>query len=230
MGKYKHIFFDLDRTIWDFELNAIDALNKVYYKYKLDTFYESPEEFIQLYHKHNETLWQRYRDGQIKKDILRSKRFDLTLAEKKIKDLELAILIGDDYLDYSVQQKRLFPNSHEILKYLEKSYPLYILTNGFRETQLNKLRNCNLDQYFRKVFTSETIGYNKPHPKIFHWAVSSLNARKEECIMIGDDQAVDIKGANAYGMDTVFFNPDNKETIEPSTYMIKDLIELNEIL
>jgi putative hydrolase of the HAD superfamily len=230
MPKYKHLFIDLDRTLWDFDKNAMDALEEIFHKHKLGNHFSGPEEFIQLYHLHNERLWQQYRDGNIKKEVLRYKRFDLTLAEKKIKNKFLSSKIGEDYLLMSVQQTRLFPNTHEVLKYLQPKYSLYILTNGFRETQFSKLRNCDLEKYFEKIFTSETIGYNKPHPKIFQWAVSSVNAKKEDCLMIGDDQAVDIKGAADFGMDTVFFNPANEVSLHPCTYMIKGLIELKQIL
>ena len=138
--------------------------------------------------------------------------------------------ISEDYLELSVLNKRVFPNTYEILDYLKPKYSLYILTNGFRETQFKKMNNSRLNDYFDRVFTSETIGYNKPHPKIFQWAVSSINAKKDECIMIGDDQTVDIVGAQKFGMDGVFFNPnDEKNECSPS-YMIKDLIELKEIL
>lgn len=230
MPKYKHIFFDLDRTLWDFDLNAYDALNAIYEKFKLNKHFNSAQEFFEIYNKHNERLWQRYREGNIKKEILRSKRFDLVLKEKKIKDIELAVLIGEEYLNLSINQTRLFPNTHEILTYLKPRYPLYILTNGFRETQFSKLKNCDLEKYFNHVFTSETIGYNKPNIKIFQWAVNSVNARKEECLVIGDDQAVDIKGANNFGIDNVFFNPSGEEIKFPSTYMVSDLIELKEFL
>jgi len=159
-----------------------------------------------------------------------NKRFDLNIKEKKIKNYFLAEKIGEEYLRISPLKTILFPYAHEILIYLLDSYNLYILTNGFRETQFQKLKQCDLEKYFNEVFTSETIGYNKPHSKIFHWAVSSVNAKKEECLMIGDDQLVDITGANSYGMDTVLFNPEKMEQVIPSTYTITALKELKDIL
>ncbi|MCK4920337.1 MAG: YjjG family noncanonical pyrimidine nucleotidase [Bacteroidales bacterium] len=230
MNKYKHIFFDLDRTLWDFDMNSFDALSDIYSSHNLNKHFESPDEFIGLYHKHNDRLWSRYREGKIKKEILRFKRFDLTLKVKKINDKNLSMKISEDYLELSVLNKRVFPNTYEILDYLKPKYSLYILTNGFRETQFKKMNNSRLNDYFDRVFTSETIGYNKPHPKIFQWAVSSVNAKKDECIMIGDDQAVDIVGAQKFGMDGIFFNPNNEKEICSPSYMIKDLIELKEIL
>jgi len=230
MKKYRHIYFDFDRTLWDFQTNSREALEDVFLKYKLDNVFADADEFIKTYHKHNEKLWDKYRIGNITKDSLRSERFKLTLKEKEIEDSHLSALIGKDYLDLSVLKTNLFPGTHEILNYLKPSYSLYILTNGFRETQLQKLKNCDLEKYFDEIFTSETIEYNKPHPKIFHWAVTAVNARKRDCLMIGDDQKVDIKGAKSYGLDTVLFNPENDPVMEAPQYMISDLLQLKEIL
>jgi len=227
---YKHIFFDLDRTLWDFDSNSRSALMDVFELHQLGRYFDSPEPFISGYHKHNEVLWNRYRKGTIKKELLRSLRFDLTLQDAKVEDNELAKAIGEDYLQLSTEKTILFPYTHEILEYLDKKYPLYILTNGFRETQFSKMKNCDLSKYFHTVFTSETIGFNKPHPKIFQWAVSSVNGRKEECIMIGDDIEVDILGAQSYGIDQVFFNPEKLITEARPTHTIESLAELKGIL
>lgn len=230
LKKYRHIFFDLDRTIWDFDSNSREALTDVYELHNLSRFFPSPGPFIESYHKHNELLWDRYRKGAIKKEILRSLRFDLTLQDVNIVNPKLSSALGEDYLNLSTEKTILFPGAHETLQYLANIYPLYILTNGFRETQFKKLKNCNLSGYFRTVFTSETIGYNKPHPKIFQWAMSSVNGRKTECLMIGDDIEVDIMGAQSCGMDGVFFNPDKLITKEHPAFEIQSLPELMDFL
>src|SRR6476659_3331210 len=35
MKNYQHIFFDLDHTLWDFDKNAEETLNELYFTYKL---------------------------------------------------------------------------------------------------------------------------------------------------------------------------------------------------
>jgi len=227
---YKHIFFDLDRTLWDFDANSREALTDVFRSHNLDRYFESPEPFIKSYHRHNEVLWNRYRDGHIKKELLRSLRFELTLRDVKIINHDLAKEIGEEYLQLSTEKTILFPFTHEILAYLKEKYPLYIITNGFRETQFSKMKNCDLEKYFEHVFTSETIGINKPHPKIFQWAMSSVNGKKDECLMIGDDFDVDILGAKSSGMDQVFFNPEKLVTKIKPSYEISSLIELKNFL
>ncbi len=230
MKKYIHLFFDLDRTLWDFEANSLEALSDLFEKYALHAYFETPRDFIDSYHLHNERLWAEYRAGHLAKDVLRSSRFELTLNDGKLSDPELAKQIGDEYLELSVLKTRLFPYTREILEYLRPKYRLYILTNGFHETQFRKMKNSGLDVYFDHVFTSEALGYNKPDPRIFSGAVSSVNARKQDCLMIGDDFGVDIVGAAKFGMDTVYFNPENIPGSFQPTWEIRDLKSLEDIL
>ena len=58
MQKIKHIFFDLDRTIWDFEKNSHDTLVELWVELKLANLGVSlVEEFIKIYKEINEECW-----------------------------------------------------------------------------------------------------------------------------------------------------------------------------
>jgi putative hydrolase of the HAD superfamily len=231
MKNYRHLYFDLDRTLWDFDSNSYDALSDIFEEFGLHQCSSDRKEFIDRYHFHNEQLWANYRKGEMTKELLRSERFRLTLEGATTGNHELALRIGESYLGKSVEKTKIFPNTHEVLTYLkDKGYYMYILPNGFRETQFAKLKNCKLGGYFEKVFTSETIGINKPNPEIFHWAVTSVNAKKTECLIIGDDPEVDILGAKNYGIDSVFFNPLHESTEIKASYEITDLLELKSFL
>jgi len=228
---YQHIYFDLDRTLWDFESNARDTFHDLYKKYRLQQIFDSFEAFHQTYQKHNERLWQAYRDRQITKQELRDTRFLMTLKEFNEDNPKLANALGDDYIAMSPQKTQLFPGTFEVLDYLSsKQYHLHIITNGFNEVQFLKLKNSKLAPYFDKIVTSEIAGAQKPHPEIFHYALSSVHAKKKESLMIGDDLSVDIIGAQKYGIDQVYCNfTENKHEAKP-TYEIKKLTELLNIL
>ena len=230
MNKYKHIYFDLDRTIWDFDKNARDTFQDIFEKYDLEKIFKTFDNFYNSYVKHNDILWNDYREKKIKKSILSYKRFSLTLEEFGVNDEELAKKIAHDYISISPTKKQLFPYAHETLEYLHTKYKLYIITNGFNEVQFTKLKNSDLDKYFLKIFTSEDAGAQKPDPTIFQHALNNVNASKKESIMIGDDLNVDILGAKTFGLDQVFFNPENIEHSEDITHEIASLKELQEIL
>lgn len=230
MKTYHHLFFDLDRTLWDFEKNSVEAFKIIFEKHGLNTIFPSFDGFITTYKAHNQRLWDLYKVGQIRKDELRNERFLLTLKDFGVDNPSLAIKMGDDYVALSPQQKILFPNTIETLEYLVPKYKMYIITNGFVEVQYKKLKICKLEPYFERVITSEEAKASKPSPEIFHFALSSANAKKKESLMIGDDLENDILGAKNYGIDQVFFNPNSELHSENVTFEIKDLKALRSFL
>ena len=229
--KYKHIFFDLDRTIWDFERNSAETFIQIFETFKLnERGIPSLDNFLEKYYVHNAMLWGLYKKEQLKKEILKTKRFELTLLDFNINDYLLAVEIGNFYLEQTTNKTYLFPNAHKILEYLDKNYKLHIITNGFEEVQFVKLNNSNLRRYFTTIITSEEAEAKKPHKKIFLYSLQKANAKPSESIMIGDDLEVDIIGANNVGIDQVFFNPNKISHNENVTFEINDLIELKNIL
>lgn len=229
-NKYPHIFFDLDRTLWDFDRNSAESLGELIAKYELDSLIEDTDAFIATYHRINFELWDLYRKGEMSKAVLRTLRFRKSFRKFGIDDDALAEKIGDEYIRISPLKTNLVPHSIEILEHLMAQSQLHIITNGFTEVQIMKLRNCGLENYFTSMTTSEMVGHNKPRPEIFHQALSSVHARKKESLMIGDDLEVDIIGARNYGIAQVFLNRDGVEHSEPITYEITSLLELKHIL
>lgn len=231
MRKYKHLFWDLDRTIWDFEKNSLETFKEIFNKYKLkEKGIESFDLFIKTYKEHNSMLWGLYRSGMIEKEKLSVERFRITLEDFGIKDKSLAIDIAAEYINLSPEKTNLFPYAHEILTYLSANYQMHIITNGFKEVQYKKIKNSNLDKYFNKIIISEEIGYKKPDKNFFKYSLEKANTKANESVVIGDDLKVDIIGAKTSGIDQVYFNNNKINHYEEITYEINSLIELKEIL
>ncbi len=229
--KYKHIFFDLDHTLWDFDANARETLQQLHLDLKLS---ERGVHDFDLFHTnylgHNEKLWERYRKGLIKQDELRFKRMLLTLLDFKIGDEELCKEMSDLFLQLLPTRTILFPDTKEVLQYLvNKGYSLHIITNGFEKTQHSKLQSSNLHIFFKKVITSEGSNSLKPKKEIFEYALSKTGATIAESIMIGDTLDVDIAGAMGVGMDQVHVNFNSKEQDLQPTYTVNALKELEKI-
>ena len=229
--KYKHLFFDLDHTLWDFDANASVALSEVYQVFQLDKKGIVPfETFYLHYLHHNEILWDRYTKGFITADELKWKRMWRTLLEFKLADELLAKEMSKKFLEILPSQRLLFPHTIEILTYLEdKGYQLHLITNGFEKVQWNKLNSSGLGNFFRHVITSEASNSLKPKKEIFHYAVTKAGASFSDSIMLGDNLDADIIGAINAGMDSVFVNHVNKKTDLKPTYTITHLKELEMI-
>ncbi len=229
--QYPYLLFDLDHTLWDFHANSSEALSTIFREYSLDQYFSSPGDFIKTYNHHNDILWDLYRKGSVSKEQLRIQRFEFTLREKGMDDTRLMEKIGAHYMEITPKLNILANNTIETLEYLAgKNYQMYILTNGFLATQVTKMAHSNIDRFFKKIFSSEELGVSKPHREFFHWAVSSLHAHKDACLMIGDDLEVDVKGAMNYGIDAVWYNPAETETNYTPTYTIHNMKELTSIL
>lgn len=229
---YKHIFFDLDRTLWDFEKNSHEVLLELYQYYNLSSKgITDHNKFIETYKYHNEKLWSLYRKNKIEKDRLRDERFKIALLDFGIDDSELAAKLGIDYVEYCPKKTNLFPHVHSTLNYLKDKYSLHIITNGFEEVQYQKLENCNLTDYFEQIITSEQVGYKKPSHQIFKYSMLKAFSKPSDSIMIGDDLLADIIGAKEFGMAQVYFNPLNEaHSSSDITHEISCLSELEEIL
>jgi putative hydrolase of the HAD superfamily len=230
--KYKHIFFDLDHTLWDFETNAKESLKDLYELNDLKTRgIDDFDKFFKWYSYHNERLWDKYTKGLIKQDELRWKRMWLTLLDYKIADEALSKKMSVEFLERLPTKKNLFPYTIEILDYLKtKGYKMHLVTNGFEAVQYNKLRYSKLENYFVEVITSEASNALKPNKEIFDFALQKAKATVEESIMIGDNLDADIQGGINAGMDTVFVNHLNIKPHINATYMIHHLQELESIL
>ncbi len=229
--KYRHLFFDLDHTLWDFDANARVTLESIYEDLQLKTRgVHDFELFYRNYLGHNERLWDRYRRGFIRQDELRVKRMWLSLLDFKIADDALSKAMSVQFLDLLPTRTILFPHAKEVLQYLkEKNYELHLITNGFEKVQHSKLRNSGLDIFFGEVITSEGSNSLKPNKEIFDYAFNKTGAVAATSIMLGDTLDVDIQGAINAGMDQVFVNHLGVTPEIKPTYTVTSLKELEDI-
>lgn len=223
----KHLFFDLDHTLWDFDKNSAFAFDTIF---KEQGFEISLPDFLNIYIPRNQHYWKLYQVNKISHEDLRYYRlkdvFDALQYEVSDKIIHQ---LSEDYIKYLPEYNHLFDGAIEILDYLKPNYKLHIITNGFASVQTKKLKNSNIDYYFETITNSEMAGVKKPHRNIFDFALSLANASKNDSLMIGDSYEADIVGAQDAGIEAVFFNEHNSD-IENPVLQIKHLLELKNIL
>lgn len=206
MRRYDHLFFDLDHTLWDFETNSRLAMQQTILELKLVSQIIDFEQFIHYYEQINSQLWELYRKQEIRKPALIRQRFEQTLSHFEIHGTD-PMVMNEHYLKLMPQQKKLYPEVIETLEYLQqKGYQMHIITNGFTEVQHQKIESSGLSPYFQRVFISEAIQAPKPDKRIFQYALSSCNAKKNRSIMIGDSWESDIVGARNFGISQIFID------------------------
>ncbi|GAB3579306.1 YjjG family noncanonical pyrimidine nucleotidase [Hymenobacter daeguensis] len=229
--KYRHLFFDLDHTLWDFEKNANETLHTLYAQHdfaRFGTF--TVDEFVSVYSDINHALWRMYQSNKITQPQLRDLRFSRTLAKLGVSDDQIPANISAEFTDILPLKSAVFPYTHEVLDYLKPNYRLHLITNGFNDIQGIKLASSNLTHYFEHVITSQQSGCLKPDPRMFRHALARTGATAAESLMIGDNLECDVLGAYNAGIDQVYFNPDKRRHFNQITHEISCLSELKNIL
>jgi putative hydrolase of the HAD superfamily len=231
MNTYKHLFFDLDHTLWDYDKNVAESLSELYEQFQLHTLgISSFHAFFKAFEQVNYGLWDSYNVGAISKEELRKVRFRRIFQSVAADPDLVPELMEANFMTATSSKPHVIPDTFKILDYLKDSYRLHVITNGFDESQTQKMNASGLTGYFDLIVTSETTGHRKPDRRIFDYAVDKLGARPEECVMIGDNPLSDIAGAQNAGMDQVFFNPKGIACAVRPSYTIQKLMELKEIL
>lgn len=120
----------------------------------------------------------------------------------------------------------LFEDSIEILNYFKnKGYSNIILSNHIPE--LPKIvENLGLSPYLIDCISSANVGYEKPNPRIYEYALEKYNI-KEEVWMVGDSITSDVKGPEKAGIKGVLVR---SESIDGIVYYSKELLGLREII
>jgi len=145
-----HVFFDLDRTLWDFDQNSHEALSQIFDKLDLGTFINNKRAFISDYKRINEQMWSEYRQGLLPKEELRVGRFLRALDKYGIDDYKIAETYSESYIALCPHLTQLFPNTIETLEELKsRGKKLHVITNGFKRSTTFETGKIELGVLFR---------------------------------------------------------------------------------
>lgn len=224
---YKHLFFDLDHTLWDFATNSRVTVLELFEEMQLsDKGIPDFESFYAHYTIINDALWSDYRKGRVSKAELRRQRFYRTLKQFGLEELNVSNEMEEQYILRSPYKTNLIPDAMETLKELSGRYHIHIVTNGFSEVQDVKIDNSGLKPYITHRISSEQVGVQKPDRKVFLHALKVSGAKRKESLMIGDSLEADVLGARRAGIEAVYFNPGALPHGERLKYEIRRLKEL----
>lgn len=230
--KYKHLFFDLDHTLWDFDRNSTESLKEIFSNFSLDLLgLSDPDLFVKSFLKINTALWDSFDRGHIHHSYIRENRFRMVFQELNVACPDDHRDIGEFYLQSLPNKNHLLDGALELLEYVSaQEYGIHIITNGFNEIQAKKIASSGIGHFFKNVVTFETANAKKPDSKIFEYAIQLAQADKTDSLMIGDNWVADILGAKRAGLDAVYYNPAGLKFDETPTYDIRKLEELKLIL
>ncbi len=226
--RYAYCLFDLDGTLFDYDKAESTAIQKTFEDH--DVKY-SPS-YLQEYGRINKQIWLDYESGLITQVELKTERFRRLLETLGI-DTDPG-RFGIAYLKNLSQGRYLLPGVIPLLELLSKNnIKMYLITNGLKDVQRERLSGSEITKYFIDVFISEEIGAAKPDNAIFDESFRRMGfPEKEDVLLIGDSLSSDIAGGCSYKIDTCWYNPkhlDNNSGCTP-IYTIQDITELEKIL
>ncbi|MEZ0487730.1 YjjG family noncanonical pyrimidine nucleotidase [Fibrella aquatica] len=228
---YKHLFFDLDHTLWDFDRNSSESIAEIYTTYRLaELGLSSPDAFAETFISVNRQLWRDYDQDLIGHEYIRQYRFPLVFKELGVDNTDCCADLNTEYLQLLPRKAHLTDSAKELLEHLHGRYRMHIITNGFAEIQAVKMASSEIAHFFEEVITTQSADAKKPNPLIFEYALKASGATVAESLMLGDNYEADILGAKAVGLDTVFYNPKGQQVDDPATYDIRHWRDLMTIL
>ena len=226
--KYKIIIFDADDTLFDFKKSEREAFKNTMEEFNLE--YDENYHF-KVYKEINNTLWNDFELGIIPQEKINEVRFKIFSDALNIKFN--TDKFADSYIKNLGNASFLYEESTELIKYLYKDYILFIVTNGLKDVQNNRIKKSSIAKYFKNIIVSDEVKVAKPNPKIFEYALNdTTNTYSDEILVVGDSLSSDIQGGINLKADTCWYNPnkiENKTTINP-TYEISNLMDLKDIL
>lgn len=142
---------------------------------------------------------------------------------------------GDDFVDAAFavfDEERntldLFPEARPALESLATRYTLVAVTNGNA-----RLDRIGIDHLFDAFVSARSAGAAKPARQIFDAAVTAGGAAAHETLHVGDHPEIDIDGARAAGLKTIWLNRQGHDwpgSLPQPDGVVRDLLELDRLL
>ena len=124
---------------------------------------------------------------------------------------------------------RRLPGRREALERIRSlGYRMLVVSNSDGSMKRN-VESIGLGQLFDALIDSETVGFEKPDPRIFDAALETIGARPERTVHVGDLYAADVVGARAAGVHAVLLDPWD-DWPEVDCPKVADLAELAALL
>lgn len=229
----KALFFDLDNTLYNYDLSHKHALRAVYDEFSkesdigfdmfLDLYnsskYEIHRELIGTASSHNRAIYLQRLIEKIKGTV--NPRVILSLYET--------------YRETFFHYVKPFDWVVALLSSLkDKWIDIAIVTNFTAQIQLRKIHYLGLDEYIDVLVSSEEAGSEKPHPSVFLMAANKLQVLPKDVVMVGDNPIDDIEGANHLQMTTILFwrkeGNVEKSPLQKPNYLVSNIPDLKVLL
>jgi len=123
----------------------------------------------------------------------------------------------------------IYPDAHSTLVALKERGLTVGAVSNWVWNLPELLHSLDLVGPFDFIAASARIGFEKPHPRIFEWALERAAVPAEAVIHVGDHVGADVEGARAVGIDGILIDRTERhraEDVPPGVPVIRTLDEL----
>src|SRR3990170_5010693 len=123
----------------------------------------------------------------------------------------------------------IFPDAYPTLTALQERGLIVGAVSNWVWNLPELLHALDLVQHFDFIAASARIGFEKPHQRIFEWALAEAGADPATVIHVGDHVGADVEGARAVGIDGVLIDRFGRyapDDVPDGTLVIDSLEEL----
>ena len=200
----KALFFDIDDTILDYDQCALFTVGRA-----CETLGVPYSEAVQTeYRRVDDALWAQQKLGILTIPEVLEQRNAHMMDYLGLTD---GISFQEAFIAAFAESAALVEGVETVLRHCaDKGYPMYCASNGFMDVQINRLQKAGVLHYFKELFVSQTIGYEKPNIRFFEHCLRETGYAPDEVLMIGDSLLADIKGALNAGWNVCYLNRHNK--------------------
>ena len=215
--RYNTVLFDADQTLLDFHRSEKEAIRETMSLHGV----EPSDENVKLYSKINLSLWKALESGEIEKNVLVYRRFELLLKNLSIEGN--AKEMSQTYVASLCKKGYLLDGAREMCEYLHEKVKMYIVTNGLEVVQRSRYSICGIEKYFDGIFISDAIGAEKPSVKFFEYVAEHIEGfDKRDTLIVGDSLTSDMRGGIDFGIDTCWYAPNGEiATDQKITYVAR---------
>jgi len=216
------ILFDFGGTLDSDGLCWKDRFYPIYLRQGLNA---SSEDFSKAFYDTDDHLPFRYRlEGLGLEETLRLHvRSVLTVLAPKNMDLTERIV-----QPFLYESRDSFRKAKPILERLKARYPLGIVSNFYGNLE-SILEGEGLRSFFTVIADSSKVGFLKPAPEIFLYAMNRIGAGPAQTWMIGDSLRRDMKGAETLGLSHVWLRANRDDETPPCCDQGKVVNSLEEV-
>jgi putative hydrolase of the HAD superfamily len=219
MNPIETVLFDLDGTLLRYERSPEEVLRVSFENvginplFSVEDYYDRFDEFARRCESMNE---------------LRSDCFAALAAENGY-DAALGRAVARAFdAERDQSNVELYPRAREVLETIGTRYAVGIVTNGARDAQRRKIETVGLESWADTIVIAGQEVPPKPAPDPFERALEALDATPETAVHVGDSCGMDVEGATAAGVRSVWVSDgdDTDDDGSTPTYQVETIEDL----